>query len=141
MRRRAVDVDLGEQRKRHVVIERAKILDLGFLARLLLAELVARKTQHLHALVGIFAMQGLQPLVLRREPTLARNIYDQKQLAAIIAKRTLMAVNVARREVINARHSRSSLAHCLAAMSWAAPPAGPKCPTKSLVTGAVTSRL
>ena len=46
MRAGAVDFDLREQRERDVVVERAELLDLGLVAGLLMAELVARKTEH-----------------------------------------------------------------------------------------------
>src|SRR5262245_6628933 len=46
MRLVAVDVDLGEHRKRHVVVQRAEILDLGLVPWFLMAELVAREPQY-----------------------------------------------------------------------------------------------
>src|SRR6185295_15878535 len=63
----AVHIDFREQRKRHVVVQRAKALDLGCVARLLVAELVAREAEHLEAAGSKLAVQSLEPRVLRRE--------------------------------------------------------------------------
>src|SRR5688500_6894546 len=48
----AVDVDLGEHREVNVVGERAEVLDLGFVAGLLMAELVAGKAKHHQAAIA-----------------------------------------------------------------------------------------
>ena len=47
----AVDVDLGEHRERHAVVDLAELADLVLGARLLRAELVAREAEHDQALV------------------------------------------------------------------------------------------
>ena len=64
----AVDIDLGEHRKRHVIFAFAELSDLFGVARLLPAELVAGKTEHRKAARPKLALQLLQALVLRREP-------------------------------------------------------------------------
>src|SRR5690606_8726793 len=46
MRARSVDVDLREHRERDVVGQRAELLDLCFVARLLMAKLIAREAEH-----------------------------------------------------------------------------------------------
>ncbi len=46
MRMAAVDIDLGEHRKCHVILALAERLDLFGVARLLPAELVAGKAEH-----------------------------------------------------------------------------------------------
>ncbi|MNE55784.1 hypothetical protein D3C80_1506410 [compost metagenome] len=67
MARRSVDLDLVEQGKGHVEVRRAEGGDFRRPARLLGAELVAGKAQHLERLVRERLMQGLERLVLRRE--------------------------------------------------------------------------
>ena len=42
----AVDLDLGEHRERHVVLVCTEFADRAFVARLLMAELVAREAEH-----------------------------------------------------------------------------------------------
>ena len=79
---RAVHFDLRAQRKRHVIADRAEAHDLRFRARLLRAELVARKADHREALSLQLAIQALQPGVLRRVAALARDVDDQRDAAA-----------------------------------------------------------
>ena len=57
----AVDLGLGEQREADVVGERAELLDFGLVARLLMAELVAGKAEHLETPVAKPPMQRLEP--------------------------------------------------------------------------------
>src|SRR5262245_10058172 len=45
MRLVAVDIDLCEHRETHFVLRRAEVLDLGFIAWFLMAELIAGKAQ------------------------------------------------------------------------------------------------
>src|SRR5690242_662625 len=67
-RRVAIDVDLAEHRKGHVVIRLAEGRDLLLAARLLRTELVAGKAEHLETLVLVLAIQRFEALVLGREP-------------------------------------------------------------------------
>src|SRR6185312_2019210 len=97
----AVDVDLGEQRKRHAVVELAETRDFLFVAGLLRAELVAGEAQHLEALAMEFFVEGLETLVLRREAALARRVDDQHDLVAIAVELDGLAVNVVDGEIVN----------------------------------------
>src|SRR5206468_424750 len=74
MRMAAIDIDLGEHRKRHVILALAERLDLFGVARLLPPELVAREAEHRKAAWRKFALQLLHALVLRREPAGARSV-------------------------------------------------------------------
>ena len=62
----AVDVDLGEHREGDPVVALAEGRDLGLVARLLVAELVAGEAEHGEALGGVGVVQLLEPGVLRR---------------------------------------------------------------------------
>ena len=104
MRVAAVDVDLGEHRKRHVILAFAERLDLLGVARLLRAELVAGKAEHRKAARRKFALQLLEALVLRREPAGARGVDDQEHLTLKPLERNLLAGERLRREIVNAWH-------------------------------------
>ena len=60
----AIDVDLGEHRKRDVILCLAERLDLPGVARLLRAELVAGKAEHRKAARPKFALQLLEALCI-----------------------------------------------------------------------------
>ena len=79
----AVDVDLGEHRERHAEAPVAERRDLRLVARLLVAELVAREAEHGEAAVGVLVVQLLQPGVLRGEPALRGGVDDQHDLALV----------------------------------------------------------
>jgi hypothetical protein len=64
---RAVDLGLGEHGKGDVVIIGAEFLDRLLVARLLMAELVARESEHGEAARAKPPMQLFQPRILRRE--------------------------------------------------------------------------
>src|SRR6185369_9312680 len=104
MRMAAVDIDLGEHRKRHVIPALAERLDLFGVARLLPTELVAGKAEHRKAARRKFALQLLQALVLRREPAGARSVDDQEHLTFKPLQRNLLAGERLRREIVNAWH-------------------------------------
>src|SRR6476660_9216398 len=91
MRVTAVDVDLGEHRKRHVILGFAELRDLSGDARLLPAKLVAGKAEHRKAARRKFALQLLQALVLRREPAGACGVDDQEHLTLEPPQRNLLA--------------------------------------------------
>src|SRR5580698_4853882 len=57
---RAVDFDLGEHRERHVVLVGAELLDRSLVARLLMAELVARKAKYGEATLAETPVQGFE---------------------------------------------------------------------------------
>ena len=56
-------------------------------ARLLLAELVARKPQHAQPACGELLVQRLEPFVLRREATLAGRVDDEQHVALVLLQR------------------------------------------------------
>src|SRR5215207_3945766 len=63
---RSVDFDLLGDRERDAVVRRAELLDLLGAARLLTAELVARKSDHREALRSVLLLQCFERGVLRR---------------------------------------------------------------------------
>src|SRR5437870_5470095 len=79
----AVDVDLGEHRKRHAVIDLAERLDLLLIAGLLRAELIARKAEHFEAAIVHLLVDRFETLVLRRESALARGVDDEQDLVLV----------------------------------------------------------
>src|SRR5471032_3589580 len=83
MRVRPVHVDLRKQGKRDAVVLFAKAADLSGIAWFLLAELVARETQHRKSAIRVTFVQLLQTLVLGRESALAGGVHDQQHLAQI----------------------------------------------------------
>jgi len=79
----AVDVDLGEHGKFDAVVLFAELADLAFAAGLLLAELVAGKTQHRETVWAQFFVERFEARILRRESALARRVDDEKRFAPI----------------------------------------------------------
>src|SRR5579862_3514613 len=106
MRRGAVDLELGKQRKADLVIDRAKIADLGRVARLLMPELIARKSEHRQPLLPEAPVQRLQAGVLRSKAATAGHIHDQQDLPGIAAQRELLALKRANRNLVDA-HRRA----------------------------------
>ena len=96
---RAVDLDLGEHRERHVVLLGAELADCSLVARLLMAELVARETEHGEAARAKAPVQRFEARVLRGEAALARDIDDEQRLAREIAERMRLAVDCLKRDV------------------------------------------
>src|SRR3954466_1968940 len=70
MRIRAVDLDLGHHREADAVVELAEGRDLVVAARVLVAELVARKADDHQAAFAVLLPQFFQALELRREAAL-----------------------------------------------------------------------
>src|SRR6478752_7844124 len=98
----AVDVDLGEHRKRHVEFGLTKCLDRLGIARFLRAELVAGKAQNRKAAGRQSSMQFFEALILRRESASARGVDDQEHLTLKPPERNLLAGQRLGREIINA---------------------------------------
>src|SRR5207253_3116665 len=82
--RGAVDIDLGEKRKLHAVVELAELRDLLLAAGLLRAELIAWKAENLEAARLQFFVQRLESLVLRGESALAGHVHDQQYLVLVL---------------------------------------------------------
>src|SRR4051812_18750059 len=123
MRSRAVDVDLGEHRKRHGVFGFAERFDLAGVAGFLRAELVAGKTEHGKAARPERLLERLQALVLRREPAGAGGVDDQEHLALEPLQRHLFAGERLRRKIINAWHRVLSLQKAGSIAADGVPPA------------------
>ena len=82
----AVDVDLGKQRKSDMKARGTELADGFAVARLLPAELVARKPEHAEPLVPVLPVQGFKAGVLRRKTAFTGGIDDQQHLAAVIGQ-------------------------------------------------------
>ena len=73
-------------------------------AGLLMAELVARETEHLEALRMQIAVESLETGVLWREAALRRDVHNQQRFAAVVGKGPFGAVDRFRGEIIGNRH-------------------------------------
>ena len=91
----AVHLGPGHHRETHAVIDLAKAGYVAVRAGVLRAELVARKTQHRQALIGILFVQFLQAGKLRRETALAGGVDDQQHLALELRQSNGVAVDLA----------------------------------------------
>ena len=74
----AIDIDLAEHGKCHIIGSRTKSRDFGDIAGFLGAELITRKALHRKALGIIFAVGRLEPFVLWRKATFARGVYHEQ---------------------------------------------------------------
>jgi hypothetical protein len=89
----AVDFNPREHRERHVILVDAKFADCSLVPWLLMAELVARKSEHGEAALAKAPVQRFEARVLRGEAALARNIDDQQRLTRKVADRVRFAVD------------------------------------------------
>jgi hypothetical protein len=103
----AVDVDLGGDGKRHVVVGRAEVGDLVGRAGLLAAELIAREADHGEAAVTELVLQRLKTGVLRRQAALGRDVHEQRSLAVEARQQAGLAVEGVDVDVVDA-HGISS---------------------------------
>src|ERR1700737_3139984 len=110
MRARAIDVDLGEHRKRDRIVAGAELLDLPGVTGFLASELVARKSEDRKAARAELPMQRFEPPVLRGEPASARGIDDQHNLTLEPLQRNVFAGKRLCREIVDASHRDSSKA-------------------------------
>jgi len=104
MRAIAVDLDLGGHRKTHRVVERAETADARFVLGFLVAELVARKSQHHQSGLAVVAPQLFQPGVLRGESAARGDVDDQQHVAGEIGQRQRVAVDVGGGEIEGGGH-------------------------------------
>src|SRR6266550_9190924 len=95
--------DLREHREGDVVGALAEGRNFLRGARLLLAEVVARKPEDGKALVLQLAVQRLETFVLRRVAAIARHVDDQRHLAAAVAEVGGLAEERLRLQVIERR--------------------------------------
>ena len=101
----AVDLGFGEHREGDAVVVGAELPDRPLVARLLMAELVARETQHSEAPVTKPPMQLFQPRILRREPAFAGDIDDEHRIAVEVGERRRPAVDGLEPNVGGERHA------------------------------------
>jgi hypothetical protein len=104
----AIHIHLGEHREADLVVQAAKLRDLGFAPRLLAAELVAGKAEHRQATLAILAPQGFKPLVLGREAATAGDIDEQQYPALAVLHRTRGTIQGLGRELVERAHHFSS---------------------------------
>ncbi|MNY22878.1 hypothetical protein D3C86_1565190 [compost metagenome] len=88
---RSVDFDLFEQRETDAVVQLAELADRPFVARLLLAKLVARKAQHHQALILVGLPQFFEAFVLRGETAFAGGVDHQNGFPGEIGQSLLLA--------------------------------------------------
>src|SRR3954452_8047389 len=100
----AIDVDFGKHGKGNGIVAGAELLDLPGIARLLTAELIARKSQHRKAARRERLMQCLKAFILRRESAGARGVDAQQYLTLEPLQRHLLAGKRGRGEIVNASH-------------------------------------
>src|SRR5882757_3667614 len=89
---RAVDLDLGEHRERHIELVGAKLADCSLVPWLLMAELVAREAEHGEAALAKAPVQRFEPCILRGEAALACDIDDQQRLPREVVEPARLAV-------------------------------------------------
>src|SRR5688572_20606778 len=109
--RRLIGAGLGhhllEHREGHVVGQLAEGRDLLRAPWLLTAEVVAREAEDVECLALHLALELLQPLVLRGEAALARDVDDEAHLAAVLAEIRRLAVEGVRLHVVKRAHGPS----------------------------------
>src|ERR1700680_295595 len=105
----AFHVELGEERKRHSVVQAAERLDLLRVPRLLVEELIARKPEHGEAAVRVSVLQYLEAFVLRSEAAARCDIDRQYDLTRVVGQSGLLSIEQGELEVIDGL--RRSLAH------------------------------
>lgn len=79
-----VDIDLGKARKLCPKLQGADLVDLFNGLRGLPVKLIGGKVQDLKALILVFAINGLQVIILRGKPTLGSGVYDKKHLTFVV---------------------------------------------------------
>ena len=98
---RAVDVDLAHHRKIHAVVQAAKPGNFFVAASVLVAKLVARKTQHHQPLVGVLCVQFLQTGKLWRKAAGTGGVDDQQHLAPVLREWIGVALDVGDLKVVS----------------------------------------
>ena len=99
--------ELREHRKRHVVGQLAELRDFLRRPRLLLAEIVAGKTEDRKPLGCKLAIQLFEPFVLRREAAFARDIHHERHLATVDPEIRRLAVERRCLQRVEGRHGSS----------------------------------
>ena len=93
---------LANMGKVTLYLSRAEALNLRIRAGFLAAEIVGRKTQDHKALVLVFFIKRFQSRILRREAAAAGNIHQQNDLALVTRKRSGLAIDGRKGEIVDA---------------------------------------
>src|SRR6185312_2628153 len=93
-----------ENREAYVVDRAAEALDRRCITRLLLAELIAGKSQHREAARPEFLVEIVEPGILRREAAMAGRVDDQQDLVLEGGERNLAAIEIGRGEIMKRGH-------------------------------------
>ena len=96
-----VDFDLGKHGEVDPVVETAELANCILVARVLIKELVAGKTQNLKPLTPQFVVQGLQAFELRCETTFTRGIHDQEHLAPVLCHALFITLDIPYRKIVD----------------------------------------
>ena len=103
----AIDVDFIEEGKADIVFAGAKLFDFLIRPRFLAAKLIARKAKHDQPLLLIFFMDRFKGFVLRGEPALRSDVYNQEHLALIIFQGGVLAIDVLDRDFMDGTGEKS----------------------------------
>ena len=106
--------NLREHGKGHTKLARHKLFDRCLVARFLLSELVARKTQYNEPFGLILLVYGLEILVLRGQASFRGYVHDQSNAAFEVSKVDVIPVYVLCRERPQAVLTGSEDASCVA---------------------------
>src|ERR1700722_9934594 len=93
--------DFLKERKIHPKGTGTETLDVGVTPRLLLSEIVGRKTSDHQAAIAIITIEFFQRLVLLGESTFRSNIDDEQNLTAVLAKFGVFASDAANGNVMD----------------------------------------
>src|SRR5215472_5149121 len=103
--------NLGEHRETHVVLPRAESLDFGIRAGLLGSEVVRREAKDDESLIFVLFVDRFQCAVLWCEAALAGDVYDEHDLALVVAQRGRLAINRIESETVKPRSSDKRRRH------------------------------
>ena len=100
----ALHADLAEEWKRQAVLRVAECFDFFIRPRLLLPKVVRRKRQDLKALLPILFIHLFKIGILRCITAEAGRVHEQQHLAAELAKRNWIPIDIIQRKVIDHGH-------------------------------------
>src|SRR5262249_45745377 len=98
----------------------AEILDLGFAARLLAAEIVRRHAEHDQSLVAIFLKEGFKALILRRQPALGSRVDDEHRMASERRHLQRLAIDGGEFEIMRGHRGLRQSAYTSKLVTWSA---------------------
>ena len=99
-----IDIDLLHHGETHAVIDLAKIGNDFVARRILVAKLIARKTQNSQTLVFVGQVDFFKATKLWRETAGAGGVHDQHDLALQLAQGQALAVHLNRFKIVNGFH-------------------------------------